>query len=305
MKRPVFILFFVCCFSAVSGVSGVSSFAQDIPFTIEKGFIVVPAKIQKTKPVEVVLATGMYMSSIEAPFDKYGLTASYTAEGIVTGRNDRTISFVAVSDIVVGDAKPTSLNLALNSPLNASKQLGREIFAILGADFFRGKIVQFDFNKKVVRFLDKSPFSSPKEGTTTENGITRMTFEISSLTRSPIAPEATVPIVEGILFNDKKVRTLLNTGVGTPVMVSPGTVKELALEPVPEKGKAVVGKVKSIKIFDLALDDIPAVFYGKDAGFEQRESKYEAVFGVALLKNFTATFDFKEKVVILERPAQK
>jgi hypothetical protein len=302
MKRSVFILFFVCCFSAVSAVS---SFAQDIPFTIEKGFIVVPAKIQKTKPVEVVLATGMYMSSIEGQFDKYGLTAAYTAEGIVTGRNDRTISFVSVSDIVVGEAKPTSLNLALNSPLNASKQLGREIFAILGVDFFRGKILQFDFNKKVVRFLDKSPFSSPKEGTTTENGITRMTFEISSLTRSPFAPESAVPIVEGILFNDKKVRTLLNTGVGTPVMVSPGTVKDLALEPVPEKGKAVIGKVKSIKIFDLALDDIPAVFYGKDAGFEQRESKYEAVFGVALLKNFTATFDFKEKVVILERPAQK
>jgi hypothetical protein len=38
-----------------------------------------------------------------------------------------------------------------------SNLVGQEIFAALGADFFEGQIIQFDFKNKVIRFMDKLP----------------------------------------------------------------------------------------------------------------------------------------------------
>lgn len=305
MKKFLLFVLLVCFISVLPCI------AQDIPFTIEKGLIVIPAKIRKDRKVEIVLATGLYMSAVDLShrngldtLRSYGITLAYRGDGPVTGRNDRTIAFAPVSDIIVGNAGATDLNLALNSPIGASKLIGREIFAILGVDFFKGKIAQFDFEKKVVRFLEKSPFGSKDEGVATVDGKTRMTFKMMSMVQSPLNGESMVPAVNGITIDGRKLRTLMDTGHANPILLSPATVKDLALTPVPEKGKAISGQVKAVNIFDFELGSVPAVFYGKEAGFEQRESNYDAVFGLALLKNFTVTFDFKSDIVTLERAAQ-
>ncbi|HEV7646479.1 MAG TPA: hypothetical protein VGO50_21270 [Pyrinomonadaceae bacterium] len=274
--------------------------AEDLPFTIESGFIIVSARVKKDISVEVALSTGLPSSVVEsAPNEKFKLQTSYTNDGPVMNKNSKVYLFMDVPDIIVGSAKPTALKMALSPQFGVGKKIGREIFGVLGADFFKGKIIQFDFLKKVVRSLDHSPETAAPSAA----GNSSMTFKMTGTVDTPVNLAISVPVVQEILYNGKKLRTLFNTGSGLPVAISSGAMKELQLDPLPEKGKTVVGKVKSLKMYDLELNDVPSLFYGKDAGFEQDRIEYDAAIGLGILKNFIATFDFKEKTVTLERPA--
>src|SRR5207237_42459 len=113
---------------------------SEVPFTLEKGHIIVPAKIQGDKPVEVVLSTGTEHSLVNAMLlEKYKLHLYYTGVGIITGHNDQTVTFAQVTDVSIGDAKSSSLNMLLGGQTLATigQRVGRNIFAVLGADFFK------------------------------------------------------------------------------------------------------------------------------------------------------------------------
>src|SRR3989442_13971825 len=107
MKTFAIAIFLLCTFLCGSsqGKPAVADADSEIPFTLEKGHVIVSAKINGNKPVEMVLATGAEHSLINATvLEKYKLQASYTGEGIITGSNlDRVVSFVTVSDIRVGE----------------------------------------------------------------------------------------------------------------------------------------------------------------------------------------------------------
>src|SRR5688500_17639895 len=133
--------------------------ASEVPFTLEKGHIIVAAKIKKEIPVEVTIATGSAYSFLNPDLiRKHGSKLSYTGDRPITGRNDRTIHFAEVPQIIVGDEKPSSLYMKERSFAALYAKIGREIGAILGADFFRGRIVKIDFERKVLVFYAKSPF---------------------------------------------------------------------------------------------------------------------------------------------------
>jgi hypothetical protein len=281
-------------------ILGTACFAQDVPFTIEKGFIIVPAKVIKGVPVEVAISTGLHSSVVEsAPYEKFKLNAGYTNDGPVSSGNDRAYLFMDIADVIVGNAKPTSLKMALSPQFGVGKKIGRDIFAVLGADFFKGKIVQFDFSRMVLRFLDK--YSADESNAKS----TVMKFKMDAAVDTPVNLAIPLPVVSEILFNGKSLRTLITTGVASPALISAGALKQLQLGPVPEKGKTAVGKIPLLKIYDIELKDVPALFFGKDAGFEQERASYDAVLGLGLLKNFILTFDFKEKIVTLERPVSQ
>ena len=137
----------------------------DIPFSFENGLVIVAAKIKGDIPVNVVLSTGIEYSIIDmALLDKYKLQASYASDGPVIGRpTDSTYNFTQVSGVSVGMSKLKDLSMRLGSMAKVNQATGREIFAALGADFFEGQIVQFDFKKRVLRFLAKSPVNAPKD----------------------------------------------------------------------------------------------------------------------------------------------
>src|SRR6266550_2678998 len=170
---------------------------SEIPFTLEKGHIIVSAKIRGNTPVEVVLATGAEHSLINAGIlEKYKLQASYTGEGIITGSSlDRVVYFVTVPDIRVGDVKITSLYMRFGAQAASqiSERIGREGFAILGADFFKGRVVQFDFRKKTIRFLNHAP-----------EYVAQANANFASLRMRPSSEAMRLPITEEVAVNGKK-----------------------------------------------------------------------------------------------------
>lgn len=267
--------------------------AGEVPFLFENGFVLVPAKIKGKEPAEVVISTGAEYSTIDfAMAQKYKLQLLYTGIPPVTGHNDRTMSYSQVPDVRVGPAVE-SLNMRLGSTAEVSRALGREIFGVLGNDFLKGRAVQFDFAKKVLRFLDRPAAEALR-------GKGAAVFSMSEK-ENEFGQRLTLPLVEKVMFGDKPAKVMLDTGTVTVVALSSATAKKLGFETPPEKGAARVDSIRSLRFGPVEFSDVPVAIYAKGSGAEARLGDGGALAGTALLQNFVATFDYRGKVVILER----
>lgn len=269
---------------------------SEVPFVFEKGYVVVQARIKGDKPVDVIIATGSEHSQVDGLLlEKYKLPAYYSAEGPITGRNDRLYTFSTVSDIRLGNIKLTSLNMRLGSFVEFSKRLGREIFGIFGADFFRGRVAQFDFGKKLLRFLPQSTAEASKDKKAGDDAGGRIVLPMDFYKEN-----VTLPIAEDVTFEGKKIKTLLDTGAVTVVSLSSSATKQVGLTPPPEKGEPRADKINSLRLGSFEINGVPVTLYPKGSDFDRDQKEFGAVAGTLLLQNFVVTFDFRSKVIILE-----
>ena len=274
------------------------SAASEAPFSFEKGHVLVQAKIKSDVPVEVILSTGSEHSLIDsALLRKYKLPAYYSAEAPITGRNDRLYSFSTVPEVRVGGVKETSLSMRFGSMADVSSRVGREVFGILGVDFFKGRVVQFDFAKKVVRFLPQSPPDALKGAGPAGGAATRIVLPMRFYKE-----RVTLPIIDDVAFDGKKIKTLLDTGTVTVVSLSSSAGKQLGLSPLPEKAAPRADKVGTLLLDAYEIKDVPVLLFARGSQFDRDQKEFGAVAGSILLQNFAVTFDFNKKVVILERP---
>lgn len=266
----------------------------EVPFTFEKGYVVVGAMVKGREPAEVVISTGAEYSTVDGGLlEKYRLQAYYTGVPPITGHNDRIISYAKVPDFRVGPAGADGLDMRLGSTVELSRALGREIFGILGGDFFRGRAVQFDFAKRVLRFLDKAA----AEALRAKGGaaVLRMAERQNEFRRF-----LTVPAVEKVMFNDRPARVLLDTGLPVAVVLTSAAAKRLGFEAPPERGAARADSARTIQLGPVKLSDVPVAIYPKGSPADARLGDGGALAGSAFLQNFVATFDFRGRVVILE-----
>ncbi len=279
--------------------------AGEIPFTIEKGFIIIDAKIKNDIPVKAAIFTGS-PDSFFGPdvIFKYKITPGYTYDGPY-GHGaiaDRTVIFADVPQIVLGDEKPVNLRLRQGSAEAMSKRIGHVIDLILGADFFRGKIVQFDFKKKVIRFLEKPPVDYKQTTQSASSGDAKsLLFKMDQSLENNFGISLTLPVARDITFEGTKVRSLFDTAVASPVSLSPATIKEYRLGQIPDKGSTKLGQIKSIGLGDYEMSNVPVLLFGKEAGFDQGTKDYGAIIGLGVMQNFLVTFDWKQNMLVLER----
>ncbi len=268
----------------------------EVPFSFERGFVIVQAKIKGKEPAEVVVSTGAEYSSVDGgAAQKYKLQFYYTGVPPVTGHNDRIISYTQVPDLQVGPAG-ASLNMRLGSTAEVSRAVGREIFGVLGYDFLKGRTVQFDFGKKVLRFLDKQAAEALRAKAAGGAGLLRMSEK-----ENEFRQVLTMPLVEKVMLNEKPVKVLLDTGTVTALALGPSTAKKVGLEAPPEKGEPRTDSARQLRLGGAELSDVPVTIFAKGSGVETQLGDGGALAGTVLLRNFVATFDYRGKVVILER----
>jgi len=278
--------------------------AEDVPFKLEQGLIIISTKIMKGDPVEAIVSTGTPESFLSADYIfKRKIRLGYTNDGPVTGHNDKIMLFADVPDILVGDQKAVSLKMKQRSLAEISKAVGHEVDMILGADYFRGKIIQIDFKTNIIHFFEKSPLDYKTSKTSvTDSGPVSLFFKMDKPMQNFFGVGLTLPVVEDVSFVGSKIRTLFDTGESSaPFAMSFPAAKRLGLSPLPDKGISKASQIKSISLNGYQIDQIPVLLVGKEAGFDQDISDYGAVLGIKVLKNFLVTFDWKEKMIVLER----
>jgi hypothetical protein len=173
--------------------------ATEVPFTLQKGFVIVEAKIKGNVPVHVILATGTEHSLTDPSFlNKYELNAAYSAEGPINGRNDKTYDFAIVPAVSVGDRKAKTLHMRFGSLADVSALVGKEIFATLGSDYFKDQSVQFDFKNKVLRFFDKTPPELVDTKNPNFNAAKTTVLEMAPKPSNPFQATILVPVVKDV-----------------------------------------------------------------------------------------------------------
>jgi hypothetical protein len=271
---------------------------NEVPFSFESGLVIVEAKIKGDVPVQVVISTGAERSIIDPRLlEKYKLPAYYAADGPVTGSNDSTYSFTKVSSVSVPGGKSKDVDMRFGPIAQVSQAVGREIFAALGADYFEGQIVQFDFKKRVIRFLDKSPADTLKDKIASSGAVLRMAEKASN----PFQRTFMIPIVSEVTINGQKSKLLLDTGRAASLAFSSSAAKKAGLSAPADNSAPREDKLKSLRLGEYEMADVPAMLYAKGTSAELSLSKYGVVAGTAFLQNFLATFDFRGKYVVLER----
>ncbi len=289
-KIPVFVTLFLFLLSS-------HLFAADIPFTIVKGYLIVPAKIRKNIAVEVIVATGSDVSIVDyESVKKHKLGSSYTGVGIITGTNDRTVVLSDVSDVSVGDEKPTSLFMKNVNIESIRTKTGRDVFGILGSDFLKGKTIRIDFKKKVLTFVDVSKLNDEE----IIKNPDKFVFKMDYLQRNIFGAETILPVCDEITINGKKAKILFDTGTAFPISILPSAIKEFGLD-IPDKETMKASQIKSLKMFEYEMNDIPSVSIGKNSSLDRDTKEYDSIIGLGILQNFVVTFDYKNRLITLER----
>jgi hypothetical protein len=247
-------------------------------------------------PAEMVLATGAEHSTFNGGMmDKYKLSLAYTFDDPKRcNLADCTYTFSNITNITLGNLKPISLSMRLGTLEKIEKRIGRPVFGMLGADFFKGRVVQFDFTRKLARFLPALTDGASKDNKTlptTERIVLRMGF---------YDEYTTLPIAEEVTFDGKKIKTIIDTGTATVVTLSPTATKQLGLPLPPDKSAPRTGNVGVLRLGDYELTNVPVLLYGKGMGFDRDVKEFGAIAGTGLLQNFVVTFDFRGKLIILE-----
>ena len=286
----------------LSAAPSAAATVNDIPFSFENGLVIVEAKIKGDVAVNVVLATGAEYSVMEASvLEKYELPAYYAADGPVNGRNDTTYTFTKVPKVRIQDSKAKELSMRMGSMAQLSQAAGREIFAALGADFFEGQTVQFDFKNKVLRFLEKPAADALKDKSAGPGGANKILLQMAEKESNPFMKTFRLPLVTDVAFDGQKSKLLLDTGRATHLAFSSSVTKKVGLMPPVDNGPPRQDRIKSLRLGDSELTDLPVVLFAKGTPPEKSISKYGVIAGSIFLQNFVATFDFRGGLIVLER----
>ncbi|MBW2313117.1 MAG: aspartyl protease family protein [Deltaproteobacteria bacterium] len=170
-------------------------------------------------------------------------------------------------------------------------------YTLLGGDFMRHYVVEFDFVKHRVRFLDREKFEVPESVTTDGQAVVRI--------RTP----NNRPGVE-LELNGKTILVLVDTGAPPPILVSGKVADAVGL---PESGlpdfatQSTLGPMvselrmlESLKLGPFLFSDIPAVVNPR--GFYNLGMSNDSVIGYELLAQFSRVrIDYHRRRMWLER----
>jgi hypothetical protein len=303
MSRPIYLLISLLLLVAPCvAQTAATTTTIETPFTMEKGLIIVEAKIKGDVPVQVVLATGTEHSFTDPGLlQKYKLGAFYTAVGPVNGRNDKTVDLTRVNGVQIGNSKAKDLAMRFGSIAELSKMVGREIFASLGADFFEGQTVQIDFKNHVVRFLEKIPPHLIDSKDPNYNAANATVLQMAPKPSNPFEKRYLVALVKDVQINGQKTNLMFDSSIATLLALSSSTGKKIGLSVPAENADPREDKV-TLRFEANEFPDVPVMIYAKGSGADQNLNKSGgAVAGSLFLQRFNAIFDYKKGVVVLER----
>jgi len=268
--------------------------AGEIPFTLEKGFVVISGKAKKDQPVQAVVFTGSTFSFVSRDLLKrLKLEMSSTNDLLSNVATEDALRFANIPDLTFADQRPVEVKMRTQSFDSIEKTLGHKVDIILGLDYLSDRIVQIDFKDRVLRFLDKPPinYESPKSANST---AMRMTEHLRTALGDPIS----MPVVEDVKLNGASFRTLFDTGVAYPVSLAPFAAKRNSIGNVSDKDQFGKVQLKSVDLGGYELTDVPALIKGT---WDDVETRYSAIIGIGVMQNFTVTFDWKNKWVALQK----
>lgn len=275
----------------------------EVPFDFYRNSVIVQAKINGKGPYDLLLDTGANPSAVDLSLARsIGLELASEGAKPTGGGAESNLSYeTELQTLELGglDAKKVA---ALAVDLSKTSQaLGRPIQGVLGYSLLKGRIVQFDYPKRVVRFCLRSPFDRSARSEKNGPSLTTLSFHC----------EGEI-LLDGVKVNGAQVLANLDTGSNNSFQLTPDAVDKLALEALASQAsvsKSVgingvtvnrKGTVASISVGSIKVENPPVVFYGKGTGHD--EEAWGLRIGNEFLKDFVVTVDYQNGLLTLEKP---
>lgn len=270
----------------------------EIPFELVQNQIIVSAKLNGKGPFLVTIDTGADNSMIDIGAAlKIGMTVNPAGEEIEGGETEEgTVYDTRFTVVEIGDISARDIDaLAGGMVAKLAKRLGKPVVGTLGNGFLAGRIAQFDFPHRVIRFLPDPPPDEPVSG---RRAVLKFKDDEAIL-------------VDAVSIGGQRIRGCIDTGSSGSVRITAEAARRLGLEapPAPPAPRAASGKgspppregvARDILVGTLSADSVPATFLPAATGRDKKP--WDAAFGNAFLRDLVVTIDYPDSKLVLEKP---
>jgi predicted aspartyl protease len=296
----------LACLSSHLAFSQIKSNVVEVPFTFEHSSVIMQVRVNGKGPYNMLLDTGAEQSAVGLDTAReLGLKLTPIGGGkvVATGKkeNPNPVFLTTLRQIEIANLTAKDLLAAALDFSRISQRIGVPINGVLGFNFLRNRIVQFDYPNRVVRFYSVSPFANSKQSNTPG----RMTLPFRFYAGDKF------PIIDSVYVNGKKIRAELDTGHSGVLALTAAVIKRLALEAEaeacePETSEGALGtsvnrkcKLKTLKVGTVTIDSPIVSFRAPNSGLD--EAPFEGLLGNDFFKNFVVTFDYPSMIVTFEK----
>jgi len=274
----------------------------EVPFEFPSHQIVVEVKISGKGPFNMLVDTDTDPSAIDSTTAKeLGLdVGSRGAPATGGGMQTSTVYPTRLPSLELGAVSAKDIVAAVIDLKKISDRIGKPIQGVLGYSFLKDRIIQIDYPNSKLRFFSESPYPRIALGPNTVNTIA-----------FPLRREDGEVLIDSVFINNEKFRATLDTGSSGSFSLTPEAVAVLGLDDQAQDGKAGTsvgyngeyadksGVLKSVRLGRLALESVPATFWLPNTGHDKKP--YQVNIGNAFFQDFMLTFDFRGKMVVIER----
>jgi predicted aspartyl protease len=275
----------------------------EVPFELSHNEIVVAVKIGGKGPFSMLVDTDTDPSAIDlATARDLGLNMGSKGFPASGGGTEANVVYLTRLPLVeLGDIAAKEVSAAAIDLSKIAGKLGRPIHGVLGYTFLRDRIVQIDYPASRIRFYSEPPYPPGIQYTPNTVNRVALTFRYEDGV-----------LIDAVYVNGQKMRATLDTGSSGTFALTPDAVKMLALEEYLQDAQTEesvgyngayqrkIGVLKFVRIGRLSVDQAQATFWLPGTGHDHK--KFQVNIGNGFLKDYVVTFDFRSKIVVLERP---
>ena len=296
MKKKMFVVLLLGINFTMS-VAGVE-FDRKIPFDIERNKVILPIRIDGSRPLKIILDSGMpgqgillFKKELGEELNLEG-AAPYRISGAGQGLESTAIRAEA-QKLVVGKAEFSHQPVMI---LQSDTMSGFPSDGVIGNTIFGNHAVRFDFEKKLITLMEPGSFRPDLSWETmamtfNDLGIPFIQVKISVNGENEIPlhvyiDSASSESLELLVKQDQKFTTPENLETRYLGRGLDGDITGL------------FGRVARLRLGSFMLEDVPAAF--PKAEVRSRQPGAEGIIGNDTLMRFHVVFDFSESKLYLK-----
>lgn len=284
----------------VASQTATSPAPQVIPFEFVNRHILIPLKVNNSRPLWFILDTGDQYAVINLDVaSELNLKLRGQVRVGGAGAQIQTGAFVDEATFAVQGLKDFTQPVTLALPIgHLASRLGQDFDGIIGSDFISQFVVEIDYQARVLRLHDKNNFKYTGPG----EAVPIKFMHGHPILEAEVTPQGGTPIKGDFVLD---IGAGLALALYTPFVNSHNllnnikTIQSLGVAGAGGEASGRSGRVAQLKIGRYAIKE-PITFFSEDKAGALATSEICGNIGARVASKFTLFLDYNRKQIIFE-----